>query len=98
MTRHRLPARSVAVVAFPGVQAIDVTGPHEVFAGATRALAASTSSDPGYDVAVVAKDGGAVRTESGLTLVAGELGSVGPLDTLVVPGGSGVRAATADRE
>jgi transcriptional regulator GlxA family with amidase domain len=98
MTRHRPAARRVAIVAFPGVQAIDITGPHEVFAGATRVLASATVADGGYDVAIVSRAPGPLRTESGLTVVADDLGSVREIDTLVVPGGSGVHAATADHD
>ena len=87
---------NVVIVTFDGVQALDVSGPHEVFAGATQVLAARDL--PGYAVRVVANRSGHVRTESGLTIVADGLGAVAPeaLDTLVVPGGSGVRAAAAD--
>ena len=38
----KIPAtRAVAMVAFPGVQILDVTGPLEVFASASRLLTAS---------------------------------------------------------
>jgi putative intracellular protease/amidase len=39
--------RAVGIVCFPGLQPLDVVGPHEVFAGATQALAASSPGD-GY--------------------------------------------------
>ena len=88
--------RRVVIVAFEGVQPLDAVGPHEVFAGATRAAAAQ-GRPGGYRVAVASAGGGAVRAESGL-----ELGTV-PLpdpseriDTLVLAGGSGANAAAAD--
>ena len=89
-------ARRVVIVAFPGVQALDVTGPHEVFAGATAYLAATGAADAGYDVAVAASTAGPVRSESGLAIVASALGDVADVDTLVVPGGGGIDAAIAD--
>ena len=86
----------VVFVAFDGVQPIDVVGPHEVFAGAGDA-AASLGRRGGYKVRVASARGGLIRTESGL-----ELGTVplpGPdeqIDTLVLPGGTGAGAASAD--
>ena len=88
--------RTVVIAAFDGVQPLDVAGPHEVFAGA-RDAAGSLGRHGGYRVRVASVRGGLVRTESGL-----ELGTVplpGPgerIDTLVLPGGAGSRAASAD--
>ena len=86
----------VVFVAFDGVQALDVAGPHEVFAYAGDA-AGSLGRRGGYRARVASVRGGLIRTESGL-----ELGTV-PLpglseriDTLVLPGGTGSRAASAD--
>ena len=77
----------VVVVAFDGVQSLDVTGPAEVFAAA------------GHPVTLVTSAGAPVVTSSGLTLVPhGDLASLGaePIDTLVVAGGDGTPAAMAD--
>lgn len=79
--------RTVAILAFPGFQVLDATGPHEVFAGV------------GDDVHVVARRAGPVRSESGLAVIAEHWDDVsGPLDTLVVAGGPATRdpAATVD--
>jgi transcriptional regulator GlxA family with amidase domain len=77
-----------AVIAlFEDVQSLDVTGPLEVFCGATRA--------PGsrYRVRTASLGGGAVTVSSGLGLVPqAALERVGRIDTLVVPGGEGARA------
>jgi transcriptional regulator GlxA family with amidase domain len=93
---RRATSRTVVIVAYDGVQALDVTGPHEVFAGATSVLGERPRPRAGYDVSVVARSAGPVRSESGLTLVAGALDAAVAPDTLIVPGGSGVRAAAAD--
>ncbi|MFD8549832.1 GlxA family transcriptional regulator [Streptomyces sp. NPDC059649] len=79
--------REVLVVLFDGVQALDVTGPVEVFSGAAQAV-------PGaYRLRTAALDGGPVRTTSGLTLVPDTtLAAAGPPHTLLVPGGQGTRA------
>jgi transcriptional regulator GlxA family with amidase domain len=80
--------RNVVVVAFPGVQSLDVAGPTEVFAGAGD-----------YQVEVVAPIAGRVSAHSGLVLFAERaLANVrGPIDTLVVAGGQGTRAVAGDR-
>ncbi|HEX3316651.1 MAG TPA: GlxA family transcriptional regulator [Solirubrobacteraceae bacterium] len=87
-----MPARTVVIVAFPGVQSLDVTGPLEVFHGAARVV-------PGaYAVAVATLDGGPVAATSGLTLGGGlALDAIGEIDTLIVAGGEGTRRAVADR-
>jgi transcriptional regulator GlxA family with amidase domain len=92
---RRATPRRVVIVAYDGMQALDVTGPHEVFAGATSVLAAA-SGGAGYDVSVGALRAGPVRSESGLTIVAGAVDRARPVDTLIVPGGSGVSTAAAD--
>ena len=88
--------RRVVIVAFDGVQPLDVVGPHEVFAGATRAAAAQGRS-PGYGVVVASARGGPVRAESGLELGTVPLpGTSERIDTLVLAGGSGANAAAGD--
>jgi transcriptional regulator GlxA family with amidase domain len=92
----RMESRTVVIVAYPGVQSLDVAGPFEVFAGAGRA-AAHHDVCASYDIIVVSDGGGPVVAESGLTLVAGDLSTVrGPVDTLVIPGGGGVNGAAED--
>ena len=88
--------RRVVIVAYEGVQVLDVSGPHEVFAGVSRLLAQRRPPAPGYDVRVAATTAGPIVSESGLALVAEALEVEGPVDTLVVPGGHGVFAAMED--
>jgi transcriptional regulator GlxA family with amidase domain len=96
-TRRATPRR-VVIVTYEGVQALDVTGPHEVFAGATAVLAARPGSAAGYELSIVADRSGPVRSESGLTIGATTADPTAPVDTLIVPGGDGVRAAAADAD
>jgi transcriptional regulator GlxA family with amidase domain len=85
--------RKVVIVGFPGVQALDVVGPHDVFAGA------SLRTGGGYDVALCSVDGRPVSTATGLTLLAARLPDPSdPIDTVVLPGGGGVDAARADAD
>jgi transcriptional regulator GlxA family with amidase domain len=87
---------AVVLVAFDGVQPLDVVGPHEVFANAGD-RARSLGRRAGYRVRVASVRGGPVRTESGLELGTMPLPGPGePIDTLVVAGGAGSTAASAD--
>jgi transcriptional regulator GlxA family with amidase domain len=89
--------RRILIVAFDGVQPLDVVGPHEVFAGANAALEAQ-SRDRGYELSIVAPAGTTVRSESGLRLVTDALPDpTEPIDTLVIAGGDGVQPARHDR-
>jgi transcriptional regulator GlxA family with amidase domain len=88
--------RHVVIVAFDGLQPLDVVGPHEVFAGATKASAALGRAG-GYRVTVASRQGGPVRAESGLELGTASLpGAAERIDTLVLAGGTGADAASAD--
>lgn len=89
-TREVAATRRVVIVAYDDVQALDVTGPHEVFAGSGRLVERRTGT-AGYQVEVVAVRPGPVRTESGLQLVAAAIDAGRPIDTLIVPGGDGAR-------
>jgi transcriptional regulator GlxA family with amidase domain len=85
--------RRVVIVALPEVQPLDVTGPAEVLAAATRVAG---GAEPAYAIEVVAPGGAPVATGSGYALSpAGALEDVhGPADTLLVAGGAGARHAT----
>jgi transcriptional regulator GlxA family with amidase domain len=72
---------------------LDVTGPAEVFSVVTR-----LGVEPRYEVVVASPAGGPVPTTSGIDLSSRPLRSVrGEVDTLVVAGGTGTRAAVRDR-
>ncbi len=79
--------RRVVFVVYPQITALDLVGPHEVFA--------ATDS---YDVSVAGPRAGAVVTVRGPGIVADcAFASVrGPIDTLVVVGGEGAFAAAED--
>lgn len=93
--------RRIVILAYEGVQSLDVTGPLEVFATAQRLLAAQPQGQArGYEVTVRSRDGAPVRCSSGLGLVPdGELSSEPrAIDTLLIPGGDGRRRAVQDAE
>ncbi|OMC49238.1 GlxA family transcriptional regulator [Mycobacterium sp. IS-1264] len=86
-------ARKVVIVGFPGVQALDVVGPHDVFS------TASLLTDGGYDVVVASAGGQSVGTATGLSFQAAQLPDPDdPLDTVVLPGGGGIDDARTDSE
>lgn len=95
-TRSR--PRRIAILLYPGVQSLDVTGPLEVFSAAREVLAAAGSVDPGYEVVTIARSPHALRSSSGLALIPDvpmPRGASG-IDTLIVPGGSGREQAAKD--
>jgi len=86
--------RRIVILAFPGVQPLDVIGPAEVFAGAD-ALAGGGA----YTVEVVAKVAGPITTRSsgyGIVPKTTIARCRGPIDTLVIAGGFGVAKAEDD--
>ncbi|GAA5017177.1 DJ-1/PfpI family protein [Kitasatospora paranensis] len=101
----------VVIAVFPGIDALDVAGPAEVFATADRMLR-SNGRRTGYDVRLVAERRGPVPTFSGVQLyVEHEFAEYGfaeygfderdvagqpdPIGTLVVPGRVDVGAGSA---
>ena len=101
--------RRVAILIYPGVQSLDVTGPLEVFTGADSAISHLARDEgvrqegrraaPGYEVTIVGRDA-PTSTSSGLAIAPGCSleGVPAELDTLIVPGGSGHRRAADDEE
>ncbi len=94
------------MIAFDGMQPLDLVGPHEVFAGATDLLATAPFAppqgrSPGYDLIVAGHRTTEFAGESGLMLRAGrtfdQLDDI-VIDTLVIPGGNGTHAASHDAD
>ena len=86
--------RRIVILAFPGVQPLDVIGPAEVFSGADGLAGGGE-----YTVEVVAKEPGTITTRSsgyGLVPKTTTARCRGPIDTLVVAGGLGVALAEND--
>jgi transcriptional regulator GlxA family with amidase domain len=83
--------RRIVIVAVPGAQSLDVTGPLEAFAHVGAA----------YQLAVASSRGGRVVTSSGLAVDTVAMAGLRPrrTDTVVVAGANeaGIRAAIADR-
>jgi|HubBroStandDraft_3_1064219.scaffolds.fasta_scaffold58211_2 transcriptional regulator GlxA family with amidase domain len=97
MTAAREP-RVIAIVAYPRVQSLDITGPLEVFAGAQRLIEETGRRERGYQVRVLSRDGQPLRTSSGLCVTPDSALSAvrEPIDTLIVAGGPGHADAAGD--
>jgi transcriptional regulator GlxA family with amidase domain len=83
---HDREVRRLVFVAYPGITALDLVGPHEVFAAAG-----------GYDITVAAPSG-PVTTGPGPTILPDRSlrGVRGAIDTLVIVGGNSAIAAAQD--
>ena len=92
------PARhNVVIVAFDGLQLLDLAGPAEVLRTATR-----LGATPPYQTVIATPNGRPVRSESGVSVaadvsLAALARSRDRIDTLVVVGGDGTRSARLDR-
>ena len=92
------PCRQVVILAYEGVNLLDVAGPAQVFA--TAAALAREGALPPYRLTLVAKTGGPTATPTGIAIVTAGLAEVAdrPIDTLIVAGGPGVYALRQDLE
>ncbi len=81
--------RSIGFLVYPDFQLLDATGPIAAFEIGGR------FSPGAYRLAFLSRDGGMVASSSGLAVATTALADAPPLDTLIVAGGNGVRAAAA---
>ena len=87
------PIKAIGLLAYDDMQALDLTGPLDVF-GTANALA---SAMPPYGLHVIGVHAGTVRAENGLVVVpACNIDDTPPLDTLLIPGGVGSRLGNVD--
>src|SRR5215468_10297784 len=95
MAQTKKPRR-VVILAFPGVQPLDVIGPAEVFAGAD-----TLAGGDAYSVEVVARQADPIAVRGGgysLLPKTTTARCTGRIDTLVVAGGRGVGEAEHDAD
>jgi transcriptional regulator GlxA family with amidase domain len=90
-----MKVRRIAIVAYDGVQTLDVVGPADVFASANSLV----NRDPApYEVTLLGTRHGPIASESGVRFYAdATLNDGGLFDTVIVPGGRGVRLETNTR-
>lgn len=84
-------SRSIGVLIFEGFQLLDAAGPIGVFEMPTRGM-----TPPPYQLTVYSLDGGPVRSSCGVAMLTEALTPELKLDTLIVSGGEGTRAAFTD--
>jgi transcriptional regulator GlxA family with amidase domain len=94
--REKAAARRVAIVAFPGVTLLDISGPAQVFAELQEIELPSES----YSLSYLSTSGGLVQTDVGMMIDTAPISSVLPhqIDTLVIPGGPGIWQLRQDAE
>jgi transcriptional regulator GlxA family with amidase domain len=88
-------AKRIGLIGFDGVVAIDLSGPADAFA-----VASETEGDPkpAYEVVVISPSSKPFVSESGLVFKPQRTFKNAPsLDTLIVPGGSGLRKPAINR-
>ena len=81
--------RTIGILMFDGVEALDFAGPFEVFTAATRMQArlAPGAAAP-FEVRTVSRDGGTVQARAGLVVQVDHAFDDAPaFDVLLVPGG-----------
>jgi transcriptional regulator GlxA family with amidase domain len=90
--------RRTVMLAYEQAQSLDVIGPLEVFARASRWLRDHRSLvEPAYDVALVTIEGGPLLMSNGLSIMTAPAAGVRSADTLLVTGGIGCHRAAEDQ-
>lgn len=91
-SRQFLPIRRVAILAFKGVQILDIAGPLQALTTANEETGRTR-----YSVELLSETGGPVTTASGVPVFTKPVRSASRVHTLIVPGGPGVHAARRSR-
>jgi transcriptional regulator GlxA family with amidase domain len=94
-----IKTRSVAIVAFTGVEILDLTGPMEVFAFANIvAKLSGLSNEPIYSIEVLALQSGPITSSCGLQIIANKAYSHvhDGIDTLLIAGTVDVESLLCD--
>jgi len=89
----------VAFLVYPDGQHLDLSGPFEILARATRILGEMGRSHPGYALTTLATSRGPITATSGFRFLADRHYAEhrGALDTLIVTGGRGIDAFLGDK-
>lgn len=90
ITRPRV--RRIGILGFDGVTALDLVGPLEVFSAANAAVGPPDDGSAAYETVVLGLSRREFRAESGVVFLPhATLSNPRPIDTLIVPGGAGLR-------
>jgi transcriptional regulator GlxA family with amidase domain len=85
--------KRIGILAFDGVNALDLVGPGDVFATAN----ALVEGDQPYEVTFVSVTGRPIRAESGLVMRPSKETAAGGFDTIIIPGGKGLRSPQTNK-
>jgi transcriptional regulator GlxA family with amidase domain len=99
MRAREAKARHVAIIAYPGIEILDVTGPMEVFAFANTALQiADVSLEPAYSLEILAEKPGPLTASCGLQIIADRAygGIQDGIDTLLIAGTTNIDCLLCD--
>ena len=94
-------SRTIGIIAFDGIEIIDLTGPMEVFALTNLGFQRTgLTTEPPYRFVVLAREAGWVTASCGLRIQADQAYTEvrEPIDTLIVPGAPDVNCVLADRD
>jgi len=86
--------KHVVIVGYQDLMSLDLAGPLEAFSSARikNAKGATEATEPGYKVTIAALGAKSFSSESGLRITAAcLLSSMRQIDTLIIPGGRGMR-------
>jgi len=90
--------KHVVILGFEGIMGLDLVGPMEAF-GTARVNSPKRGTEPCYRVTIAALAAKTFRSEFGLAFTAEtSLFDVRNMDTLIIPGGVGLRLANDHRE
>jgi transcriptional regulator GlxA family with amidase domain len=90
--------KHIVILGYNGIMGLDLVGPMEAF-GTAQMKSSKGAWEPCYRVTIAALDSKTFRSEFGLLLSAEKtLASVRDADTLIVPGGSGLRQGDGPRK
>jgi len=82
--------KTIALLIFSEFQLLDVAGPVGAFEMPMRGV-----SPTPYQLKIIAREASMIRSSSGIALPAESFAHAGPIDTLIISGGSGVDAECA---
>lgn len=89
--------RVIGILGFDGVNVLDLAGPLETFAAA-RAHETESDWSGSYEIRIIGVSARSFASDSGVVFKAEDvLSKVASLDTLIIPGGPGIRTGAANR-
>jgi transcriptional regulator GlxA family with amidase domain len=90
--------KQIVILGYDGIMGLDLVGPMEAF-GSAQVKSPKGTWNPCYHVTIATLSGNTFRSEFGLTFAADKtLSAIPDADTLIVPGGRGLREAENHRK